>query len=181
MDEPVIIDLPLEDIRQPYLKIIEPAAGKRLITSIEVLSPDNKARGPGRRSYLKKRREVRRSRANLVEIDLLRDGNPPYPGDREDLAELEPWHYLIAVTRRPRQQEVYAIPLQKRLPRIRVPLTPKDDDVRLDLQAAFQRVWQGGPYPELLEYDGDPPGNMKQEDVEWCAKQLRKAGLRNGK
>src|SRR5262245_12081510 len=50
-DAPAIFDIPPEEVRQPLIHIIEPAAGYRLITSLEVLSPDNKRSGPGRKSY----------------------------------------------------------------------------------------------------------------------------------
>ena len=52
------------------------AANNRIITSIEVLSPSNKAAGEGRREYLLERQELLRGGVNLVEIDLLRAGNP---------------------------------------------------------------------------------------------------------
>jgi Protein of unknown function (DUF4058) len=169
LDAPAIFELKQEEIRQPYLEIVEPAAGNRLITAIEVLSPDNKAPGPGRRKYLRKRREVRRNRANLVEIDLLRAGKPTFRIDASEVAKLPTWRYLAVVTRWPRRQEVYAIALQNRLPHFGVPLTKDDRDVPLDLQAAFTRVWREGPYPALLNYDAPPPGTMTPEEIAWCA------------
>jgi hypothetical protein len=95
------------------------------------------------------------------------------------LETLQPWHFLVTVTRRwPSRQEVYAIPLQRRLPRIAIPLADDDPDVPLDVQAAFTRCWDEGPYPELLRYDGPPPGAMPDSDIQWCEQVLRAAGLR---
>ncbi len=176
--EPVVFELAEEEIREPYVEIIEPAAGNRLVTAIEVLSPDNKLPGRGRKKYLRKRREVLTARANLVEIDLLRAGKPTIRIKPEQLATLPPWHYLAAVRRWPRRQEVYAIALQRRLPPIAVPLQAGDRDVLLDLQAVFTRCWQEGPYPEVLRYHEPPPGAMAAEDVAWCAERLQQAGLR---
>jgi hypothetical protein len=178
LDEPFVFTLAKEEVREPYIEIIEPAAGNRLITAIEVLSPDNKASGAGRRKYLRKRRELRKGRTNLVEIDLLRNGNPTFRLSVEELAKVGPWRYLVAVTRWPRSQEIYPVVLQKRLPRFGVPLKKQDPDVPLDLQSAFARVWQDGPYPELLNYDGPPPGEMSADEIAWCAERLRQAGLR---
>ena len=175
MDEPMIFDSEEDELRESYIEIIEPAAGNRLITAIEVLSPDNKAPGPGRKKYLRKRREVLRSRANLVEIDLLRAGRPTFGIAVADLPTLPPWRYLTVVTRRRRRHEIYAIALDKRLPRLRIPLTKDDPDVPLDLQAAFTRVWQDGPYPALLDYDRPPPGEMTPEEIAWCSERLRAA------
>lgn len=176
-DKPIVFKVIEEEIRQPYLEIIETAAGHRLTTSIEVLSPDNKAPGVGRKMYFKKCKEVRQARANLVEIDLLRTGKTTLRIPSEMLATLRPWHYLVGALGRPKQQEVYPIKLQKRLPVIAVPLGPKDDDVPLDLQAVFTRVWEEGPYPELLNYDEPPHGEMSAEDIKWCEKCLRASDL----
>jgi hypothetical protein len=180
LDQPVVFELVEEDIREPYIEIIEPAAGNRLITAIEVLSPDNKHRGPGRIKYLDKRRELRAAHANIVEIDLLRTGKPTFRIP-EEMASEPAWRYMVAVSRWPRRQELYPIALAARLPRIAIPLKPGDRDVPLDLQTAFTRCWQDGAYPELLQYDGPPPGKMNDNELAWCAEQLRRAGLHRDK
>jgi hypothetical protein len=95
------------------------------------------------------------------------------------LARLSSWHYLAAVSRHwPVRQEVYAVPLTQRLPRVAVPLAQDDADVVLDLQAAFTRCWEEGPYPELLHYEGPPPGTLTPDEVRWCEDMLRHVGLR---
>jgi hypothetical protein len=178
-DAPAVFELWREEIRQPLLHIIEPAAGNRIVTAIEVLSPDNKAAGAGRVSYLAKREEFWVSGTNLVEIDLLRGGEPTVRLSAEKLASLQPWHYLVSVTRRwPSRQEVYAVPLQKRLPRVGIPLAEDDRDVALDLQAVFTRCWDEGPYPELLRYDRTPPGRLTADESNWCEQVLQGAGFR---
>lgn len=73
--EPVKVTVPLmEEVREAYLKV-KNAATKAVITTLEVLSPTNK-RGDGRQKYEAKRQRVLRSQTHLVEIDLLRDGEP---------------------------------------------------------------------------------------------------------
>lgn len=179
VDAPAVFELWREEIRQPLLHIIEPAAGNRIVTAIEVLGPDNKAAGPGRVSYLAKREEFWAGGTNLVEIDLLRAGEPTVRLSAEHLEQVRPWHYLVTVTRRwPSRQEVYAVTLPKRLPRVGIPLAEDDRDVALDLQAVFQRCWDEGPYPELLRYDQAPPGRLTPEETGWCEQRLRDAGLR---
>lgn len=178
-DAPAVFELWREEMRQPLIQILEPAAGNRVVTAIEILSPDNKAAGEGRDSYLQKREEYWGAGTSLVEIDLLRVGQPTVRVSAENMATLRPWRYLVAVTRRwPSRQEVYAIPLSSRLPRVRIPLAADDQDVILDLQAAFTRCWDEGPYPELLRYEGPPPGNLTPEEVHWCEDMPRQAGLR---
>jgi Protein of unknown function (DUF4058) len=168
-DSPAVFDLPQEEIREPYIEIIEPAAGNRIVTALEVLSPTNKTAGAGRNSYVKKREELWGAGVNLVEIDLLREGDPTVRVSQPRLESLRPWHYLVAVARQHGlKQEVYPTPLRQRLPRVSIPLAPEDLDVPLDLQAAFTRCWDEGPYPELLHYGSPPPGPMAPEDALWC-------------
>jgi len=173
-DAPVMFDLEPEEIREPFITIIEPK-GRKVITAIEVLSPSNKMKGPGRDDYQQKREELRRGGANFIEIDLLREGLPTVRVPESQLELLPPWRYLVAVTRvKPARQEVYAFDLSRRLPRIGVPLR-NVPDVTLDLQAAFARCWETGPYPELLEYDSAPPGKLTASEKKWCAAKLKAA------
>lgn len=169
-----------EERRQSYVQVIRPAALDHPITVIEVLSPDNKRAGPARISYVQQREEFWGRGVNLVEIDLLRGGEPTVRVSGDRLAALSPWHYLAVASRHwPARQEVYAVPLTERLPRVAVPLSKDDPDVLLDLQAAFTPCWEDGPYPELLRYDGPPPGQLTAEEVLWCEEKLRRAGLRS--
>jgi len=174
-DEPAaVFELWRDEIREPLIQIVEPAEGNRLVTVIEVLSPENKEGGPGRRSYVRKRDELWQGGANLVEIDLLHAGRPTVRIASEQLESLRPWRYLVAVTRRwPSRQEVYVVPLEQRLPRVAIPLAEDDRDVPLDLQVAFARCWDEGPYPELLHYDAPAPGELTEQERQWCQRLIR--------
>ncbi|MBI5366874.1 MAG: DUF4058 family protein [Planctomycetes bacterium] len=181
LDTPAVFELVREEIREPRIHIVEPAAGNRVVTALEVLSPDNKAPGPGRSAYLQKREELWLAGANLVELDLWSGGAPTLRISPERLEGLRPWRYLVAVTRvSPPRQEVYPIPLEHRLPCVAIPLAGDDPDVALDLAAAFRRCWEEGPYPELLRYDGPPPATITSEQAAWCAERLGAAGLAAG-
>jgi hypothetical protein len=178
-DAPTVFELWREEFKEPVIHIIDPTAGNRVVTAIEVLSPDNKEAGPGRESYLTKREELWNNGANLVEIDLLRGSEPTVRLSSDQLDGLRPWHYLVAVTRQwPSQHEVYAVTLQRRLPRVAIPLNARDQDVVLDLQAAFARSWDEGAYSALFKYEEPPPGPLSAEDAVWCNEVLRNAGLR---
>ncbi|NJP09147.1 MAG: DUF4058 family protein [Leptolyngbyaceae cyanobacterium RU_5_1] len=73
--EPVKVTVPLaEEVREAYLEIKD-AVTKEVVTMIEIISPTNK-RSDGRQNYEKKRQQVLNSRTHLVEIDLLREGEP---------------------------------------------------------------------------------------------------------
>src|SRR5205085_6437042 len=75
---PMVLDLPASlEIRAPYLKVID-TADRQGVTTIEVLSPDNKERGlSGQRDFLRKRDQIRGSSTHWLEIDLLRAGTRP--------------------------------------------------------------------------------------------------------
>jgi hypothetical protein len=175
VDEPIVVEVVEEEIRQPYLQIIEPAASGRLVTALEVLSPDNKRSGKGRDSYLAKRQEFRESGANVVEIDLLRDGDRLIPEEAELPPVTPHWHYLVTVFRQPNLYEYYARTLFERLPRFLIPLDRGDADIRLDLQAVFSKTWDFGPYPATLNYDQPLRGPITQEEEDWCRQQTRTA------
>ncbi len=169
-EAPAVFDLAQDEVREPFIEIIEPAAGNRVVTAIEVLSPINKTAGNGLDSYVEKREELWAANVNLVEIDLLRAGAPTVWVSPHRLESLRPWHYVIAVSRRQRfQQEVYPRSLKRPLPTIAIPLARDDKDVSLDLQAAFTNCWDAGAYPELLRYDEPPPGTLSSDDAAWCA------------
>ena len=174
LDEPLIVEIESEEIRQPMLHIIEPAAGNRIVAAIEVLSPDNKMSGPGRESYRRKCDELWEAGAHLIEIDLLRDGQRV---PRVAAARIPPtpaWNYIVSVSRWHSRLELYRFGLKQRLPRIAIPLAYDDKDVRLDLPAVFTRCWQAGPYPALLHYDAPPPGTLLKDDLDWCQQQVAK-------
>jgi Protein of unknown function (DUF4058) len=177
VDAPAVFEMWREEIRQPLVKIIEPTAGNRVVTAIEVLSPDNKQPGVGRENYLKKREEYWESGTSLVEIDLLRGGQPTVRLNPEQFASIRPYRHLIVVTRRwPSRHEVYAFPLEKRLPRISLPLASDDHDLALDMQQIMDRCWTGGPYPALLRYDADPPSDLTPAEQTWCRERLQAMG-----
>jgi hypothetical protein len=72
----VEVELPMaEPVRETYLEVRSVPAGE-VVTVIELLSPSNKRAGTGREVYLEKRELVLSTRTSLVEVDLLRGGEP---------------------------------------------------------------------------------------------------------
>ena len=163
-DEPIIVTIPQtpdEERTEPYLEIYAQRESEdRLVTSIEVLSQTNKTLGSkGRQKYLEKQQEILSGQVNLVEIDLLRGGAHssavPLWLAREKAG---PFDYHVSVRRfdRPGEFLVYPIPLQRRLPTIRIPLLPGDPSIPISLQAVFQRAYDAGPYRRAVRYGEDP-------------------------
>jgi hypothetical protein len=163
--EPGLVD---NRIREAYVTLLH-LEQRKVVTIIEVLSPTNKTpHSEGRESHQRKRIQVMRSRTHLVEIDLLREG------DRVDFESEAPrCEYLMHVSRideRP-EGEVWPVRLNERLPELRIPLRPEDEDARLDLQAVLNSVYDRAGYDLIAEYSREPIPPLAPEWREW-ARQL---------
>ena len=171
--------LPLE-ISENFINIRTLARPRRIVTVIEILSPANKSGGAGRRAYLQKQREVLESDANLLEIDLLRRGQHTVAAPREGILKFGTWDYLACLNRAAVREtyEFWRIGLRQRLPRLRVPLSDGEPDASLDLQAAFDRVYDAGRFREETEYNAPPAVPLEDKDAEWTDSLLREKGLR---
>jgi hypothetical protein len=174
-DGPVIVKARIP-VRIPQTTVeIRDAAQRRLVTAIELLSPTNK-RGDGRREYLRKRRQLLRSSAHLLEIDLLRVGHRFPVADPLPPAE---YYVFLSRARRRSRVEVWPIRLSQPLPRVRVPLLRGDSDVTLDLQAALRAVYNILRYDVGIDYTRPPPGPLAPEQAAWVEQRLRAAGRRH--
>lgn len=158
-------------VRQVTIEIRE-VARRRLVTAIEILSPSNK-RAPGRREYLKKRRRLLMSSAHLMEIDLLRRGRRVPM--RQPLPE-QPYFVLLSRAEQRPVLEVWPISLRERLPLVPVPLLAGDPDVSLDLQAAFETVYDACRFDVSLDYSAAPMTPLPPEDAAWAEQVLKRVG-----
>lgn len=175
-DEPVTLEVPELEIREPYIEILDRESGMRVVTVIEVVSPTNKYAGPGREAYLAKQQEVLRSDTHLVEIDLLRYGPHVLAVPEAQVRGRFLYDYLVSVNRAaPRRNrfEVYPRTVAQRLPRIRVPLAGEDPDVRLDLQAALDEAYEAGSYREGIAYHAPCQPPLAREVQAWADELIR--------
>jgi hypothetical protein len=165
-----------EEHHEDYIEIRQRNDG-RLITLVDLVSPPNKTSTAGRTAYLDKRLEGRSASANLVEIDLVLQGQPTLEYSRDDLPE---WDYAVTVTRstQPERYEIYTATLQKRLPRFRLPLAADDRDTVLDLHTAFTRCYDQGGFSAKIDYKRDPTTTLDDEDRRWLDHLLRQQKLR---
>lgn len=172
--EPITVTLPMaEEVQERYLEIREVATGA-VITAIEVLSPKNKRSGEGRQAYERKRNQVLASMTHLVEIDLLRGGQPlPILGTAKS-------DYRILISRSDRRPsaQLYAFSVKQEIPRFSVPLAAGDEEPVLDLQAVLQQVYKRGRYHLAVDYTQPPQPPLSAADTIWADGLLREAGLR---
>lgn len=161
-----VCELPMPEERRETYLVIRERETLEVVTVIETLSPANKRLGDGRREYLEKRDSVLQSRANLVELDLLRGGHrlpmvTPLPrGD-----------YYAIVSRRPKrpQADVLAWTLRDPLPSIPIPLRGKDPDVFVELQPLFEGIYRRARYDLTLNYAASIVPPFTDEEQAWVA------------
>jgi hypothetical protein len=178
-DEPVLVSIVSEpEIKERFLQVFD-TGSRQLVTQIELISHTNKSKKHGRKQYLRKRKELKRSGVNVVEIDLLRAGEPVVDLPMKSFKQAQPCDYIASTVRQGHaKREAYPILLRERLPRIGIPLREGFSDIVLDLQAALDHVWDHGPYPDRIDYEADPVPPLSPEDNAWADQILRQAGLR---
>jgi len=129
-----------------HLEIVDTSEGDRPITAIEVPSPANKVGADGRAAYHKKQREYLDSGVNLVEIDLLRQGEfvLAVPEHMIKPKYRTPYRVCIRRSRAPGMAEFYRAALREPLPNIPIPLRPTDREVVLQLQPLINDCYRDG-------------------------------------
>ncbi|MBI3177091.1 MAG: DUF4058 family protein [Chloroflexi bacterium] len=171
--EPVESRVVPDDPLKFYSVEIRTASERKLVTSIEILSPANKQRGHDAfEIYERKRRGILVSETHFIEIDLLRGGERPQLVD-----PVPPAPYYITLSRAERRPKVMVWPVQlrNRLPVIPVPLREPDPDVPLDLGAVVAAVYERGAYDIQLDYNRPPPPPpLSAEEQTWVEMILKR-------
>ena len=148
------VEVPTNDkLQEWYLEIHDVETGT-LVTALEILSPFNKIHAKGREAYIKKRKRVFGSMTNLVEIDLLRAGEP-MPLDRKP--PRTDYRMLVRRGATHPKAKLYTFNVRQPIPLIPIPLLPEDDEPELDLGARAARALRPGavrPAAELREAAG---------------------------
>jgi hypothetical protein len=172
--EPYVFELYGLEITEGFIEIREKDGG-RVVTVIELLSRANKLPGPGQEQYRKKQNEVLHSTASLVEIDLVRVGSRVLSLPTCDIPEQHRNDYLVCISpgwNRSRR-ELYAMPMQKRLPIIRIPLRDSDAPVKIDLQSLLNHAYEAGRFDRIdYSQELDPP--LTAEESAWVKNLTKK-------
>lgn len=143
-----------------------------LVTAIEILSPVNKRRThDAYHDYQCKRRDLLRSAAHLMEIDLLRGGDRP---PLEKPVPPAPYYVTLSRANRRPKVEVWPVQLNHRLPVLPVPLREPDPDVTLDLPTVVATLYDDGGYDMLIDYSqSPPPPTLSDDEAKWVEELLR--------
>jgi hypothetical protein len=168
------VEVPMQDeVSENFLEIHEVKTGK-LITVLELLSPVNKLHKQGREEYERKRGHIFRSWTNLVEIDLLRAGDPmPVVG-----AQVQS-DYRILVSRgtqRPRAALI-AFTLSQPIPTFTLPLLPSDDEPEVALNRILHVVYRRARFDLRLDYTQPPIPPLAAAAAAWAQELITARGL----
>ncbi|MCL1475187.1 DUF4058 family protein [Argonema antarcticum] len=172
--EAISVTLPLpEEVRESYLAIKEGGTGA-VVTVVEILSPKNKRSKEGRKAYESKRKQVLASISNLVEIDLLRSGQPMR------IIEKIQSDYRILICRGNRRPtgSLYAFNVQDPIPSFPLPLQSADIEPLIELQSLLNDIYDQASFDMAIDYDREPVPKLKPEDAAWADELLRSQGLR---
>src|SRR5438067_2352534 len=120
---PVVLTAVVEPLTERFIQIIEAESGK-LITVVEFLSPTNKRRGEGMRDYRAKRQQLLDSGVNVVEADLVRQGDwlgllMPFVAPAKHHTA---YRAFVRRAAKAGEVELYPVTLRQRLPAIPIPL-----------------------------------------------------------
>lgn len=163
--EPMVAELPVpEEVKERYLEIRR-VPDQQVVTVIEILSPSNKLPGEGREQYERKRFKVLGSQTNLVEVDLVRVGQP-LPMKAPAASD-----YRLVVSRaaqRPRA-DVYLFGVRDPIPAFPVPLRPGEPEPELPLNQLLHEVYDLGGYDLVIDYRISPQPPLPEADAVWAA------------
>ncbi|HKI31183.1 MAG TPA: DUF4058 family protein [Gemmataceae bacterium] len=159
-----------EEFAERFIDIYELKPERRLVTSIEVLSPSNKIGGSkGWKQYLRKRQSLLLGKANLVEIDLLRGGTRM---PMLDPLPKSPYYLLVAREDWAPNCRVWPAFFDRPLPPIPIPLHKPDPPVPLALQPLLETLYERARYAEDIDYARSLTPPLEPEQVAWLQKRL---------
>lgn len=168
--EPLVIPFKAE-FREHEVRIVDVSRGNAVVTVIEIVSPWNK-RGDGREEYRRKQVEYLDGNVNIVEVDLIRVGQPVTLGARGAMSETEtddqPLDYHVSVFESSQERLLcYRYPLREPLSGFRVPLRSTDIQPVIDLQKLVDATYEKGGY-EDIDYTKPLRPPLSPADAEWA-------------
>jgi hypothetical protein len=167
------VDVPmLDEVYENFLEIHEVRTGK-LVTVLELLSPVNKLHKQGREEYERKRSHIFQSWTHLVEIDLLRAGEPMPVISAQVRSD-----YRILISRGTQRPRAYLLTFGVRqpIPPFTVPLLPGDAEPEVDLNHILHTLYHRARFDLRLDYSQPPIPPLAAADAAWAQELLEASG-----
>ncbi len=173
--QPSSITLPIpETVKERYLEVRK-IGTKEVVTVIEILSPKNKRTGEGRNAYVTKRNRVFTSSTHLIEIDLLRAGEPmPMLG----INIKSDYRILVSRSNQRPKADLYAFNLKETIPKFPLPLREGDKEPIVDLQELINGIYERASYDLVIDYSQEAMPELSEEDKIWLDELLKSQKLR---
>ncbi len=161
LGEPIPVN---DEVGENFLEVREVTSGK-LVTILELLSAVNKLHGKGRADYEEKRDQVFQSRTNLVEVDLLRAGEPMAVVGRPARSD-----YRILVSRGSRRPhaQLYTFNLRQPIPQFPLPLLPGDEEPPVEMNTILHAMYERARFDLRLDYSQPPVPPLAEADAAWA-------------
>ncbi len=171
--QPIIVEVPAQEtIKEVYLEVVE-VESHQVITVIEILSHSNKRPGKDRRTYESKRERIFRTLTHLVEIDLLRDGEPMPFAFLQTNGHMN--HYRILLKRGDHWRRAHLYPFNVRdlIPAFPLPLQPGDVEPPIRLGEVLKVLYDKRGYDLRIDYSRPPEPPLNEADAQWAKEILR--------
>ena len=169
-----IAELPMpEEMLEHYLEIRR-TEHDEVVTVIELLSPTNKTTREGRAEYEKKRMKILQSDTHLVEIDLIRAGQP-FPFTLQNKVNpVSDYRITISRAQQRPQANVYLFSLREIIPDFQIPLLRGDVEPTLFMNQILHSLFERAHYAGLVGYDKPLTPPLSAADTVWFATLLQK-------
>ncbi|MEH1818922.1 MAG: DUF4058 family protein [Nostoc sp.] len=148
LTEPSKVKVPIpEQVTERFLEV-RTTQSKEVVAVIEILSPKNKRSKEGRAAYENKRQKILASATNLVEIDLLRQGESmPVLG-----ATATDYSILVSRSYNRPDADLYTFDLKNPIPVFPVPLHQEEPEPIVDLQRLLNEVYERARFDLAIDY-----------------------------
>jgi Protein of unknown function (DUF4058) len=161
-----------EDVLEHFLEVRR-VDNDDVVTVIELLSPTNKTTHEGRAEYEKKRTKILRSETHLVEIDLIRAGQPFAFTLQNKANPISDYRITVSRSYRRPQADVYLFGMREAIPDIPIPLLRGDAEPTLRLNQILHTLFERAHYDGLVRYDKPLRPPLSSADQIWLADLLQ--------
>lgn len=170
LSEPRRVRVPLlTEVTERFLEV-RLVQTNALICVIELLSPKNKKSGEGRTAYETKRLRILGSATHLVEIDLLRGGEPMPVAD----PARKPYSILVSRGHQRPDAELYEFELTEPIPNFPVPLQPGESEPVVMLQQLVNDVYTRARFDLAIDYSLPLKRAFTDEEASWVASVVKR-------